>query len=303
MEGLARIKQLASALSVPFAENEPMSEHTSFAIGGPADLFLTPASPETVPALLSACRTEEIPLFILGNGTNLLVSDRGIAGVVLQTAGAFPDITPVSAFEIDCGAGVKLSRICMYALEHSLSGLEFAWGIPGTAGGAAFMNAGAYGGEMKDVTVSCSHLDRKGETGALEGDALLFAYRKSAYAGNECLLTGVRLRLKPGGTEAIRARMDDVMNRRKEKQPLDMPSAGSVFKRPSVCFAGTLIEECGLKGLSVGGAAVSEKHAGFIVNTGGATCTDVLILIEKIQKEVFLQTSVKLECEIRTVGK
>ena len=190
-------------------------------------------------------------------------------------------------------------KLCRFALQNSLSGLEFAFGIPGSCGGAAFMNAGAYGGEMKDVLFKCDHIDENGERGSLSGDELNLSYRHSAYSENGCTITGLYLKLKKGNPDEIKAKMDDFLQRRKDKQPLEYPSAGSTFKRPEGYFAGALIEECGLKGKQVGGAQVSEKHAGFIINKGGATCTDILELCKICSETVYKQKGVKLEMEIR----
>lgn len=283
-------------------EKEPMSAHTSFAIGGPADLFIETVSKAALGSLISACRKWEIPYFILGNGSNLLVSDSGIEGAVIHLSGGLSDMNLIGAYEIECGAGIKLSRLCTFAHENSLSGMEFAWGIPGTAGGAAYMNAGAYGSEMKNVLVGCSHISSDGSEGERAGDELLLDYRRSAYTDSGEVITSLRVHLKPGDPEEIRDKMDELIKRRKEKQPLEFPSAGSTFKRPQGGFAGTLIEQCGLKGCSIGGAQVSDKHAGFIINTGGATCSDVRRLMEHIQKEVFMQTSIHLEPEVKIIG-
>lgn len=299
MQDTAAIVSRMAEIGCPCLEHEPMKKHTSFKIGGPADLFVTPGSEETLQRVVELCRMEEIPLFVMGSGSNLLVSDDGVRGVVLHTGG-LSDLT-VSGCEIVCGAGVRLSQLCSAAAEQALSGLEFAWGIPGSCGGAAYMNAGAYNGEMKDVVIECRHVSPDGEIGKLSGDGLEFGYRHSAYAGNGCVITSVRMQLTMGDQGMIRRKMDDLLMRRRDKQPLDMPSAGSVFKRPPDHFAGTLIEQCGLKGLKIGGAMVSEKHAGFIVNTGDATSSDVRRLIERIKNDVFLQTGVELHCEIRYV--
>ena len=296
------LKSYAEMLGCVCREKVPMSEHTSFAIGGPADIFLEAPTEEALSNLTAACRKWEIPVFILGNGSNLLVSDDGIEGAVVHISGGIADISLTGAYEITCGAGAKLSRLCSFALDHSLTGLEFAWGIPGSAGGAAFMNAGAYDSEMKNVLLSCRHIGPDGTAGRRIGEELDLSYRHSAYAGSGEIITALQLRLQPGDPEAIRAKMDDLMTRRRSKQPLEYPSAGSVFKRPAGHYAGTLIEQCGLKGYTIGGAQVSEKHAGFIVNIGGATCSDVRRLIAHIQEQVFLQTSIELQTEIKVVG-
>ena len=296
------LKNYAEMLGCVCKEKEPMKEHTSFAIGGPADLFMEAPSEAILRDLAAACHKWEIPVFILGNGSNLLISDLGLEGAVLHVSGGIAAMAMEGAYEITCGAGAKLSRLCTFALDHSLTGLEFAWGIPGSAGGAAYMNAGAYDSEMKNVLTACRHINADGSEGVYAGEELDLSYRHSVYSGSDKIITELRLRLQPGDPEAIRAKMDDLMNRRKSKQPLEYPSAGSVFKRPAGHFAGTLIEQCGLKGYRIGGAEVSEKHAGFIVNRGDATCSDVRRLIEHIQKEVFLQTSIELQTEIKVVG-
>ena len=283
--------------------DEPMKQHTSFRIGGAADWFVTVHDERQLRDVLALARRENIPVFVLGNGSNLLVSDKGIRGIVLRLGGAFCDIGLNSDGTIHCGAGAQLSRLCAFALERSLTGLEFAWGIPGSCGGAALMDAGAYGGEMKDVVISCEHIClATGESGRFTGDELDFAYRHSVYSGGGYVITALNLRLEKGDKEAIRAKMDDLMGRRKDKQPLEYPSAGSIFKRPEGYFAGGLIEQCGLKGALKGGAQVSPKHAGFIVNVGGATCEDVLTLIGDIQRKVKEETGVDLECEVRKTG-
>ena len=248
-------------------------------------------------------KDEDVPIFILGNGTNLLVSDFGIEGAVIHINGGMDEIKLTSAFDIECEAGVKLSKLCNFALENSLSGLEFAWGIPGSAGGAAYMNAGAYDSKMSEIITSAEHISLDGIEGRFEGDELEFGYRKSVYHNNKNVITLINLKLSPGRQDNIMKKMEELITIRKSKQPLEFPSAGSVFKRPTGNFAGTLIEECGLKGRSVKGAMVSEKHAGFIINTGGATCSDVRQLIEIIKEEVFLNKSIKLETEIKPVGR
>ncbi len=299
---LERIAEQAQALGCRCLREEPMSRHTTFKIGGPADLLVMAETQKQLSALLRLCRESEVPVSILGNGSNLLVSDRGIRGVVITLGGEFSKITLEGETGICCGAGVPLASVCSFAREHSLTGLEFAWGIPGSAGGAAYMNAGAYGGEMKDVLCSCDHMTSDGEMSSFSGDELELSYRHSAYSDSKEVILFLHLKLQKGSQAEISAKMEELMRRRKEKQPYDMPSAGSVFKRPVGYFAGGLIEQCGLKGCSVGGAQVSPKHAGFIVNTGGATCQDVQQLIEKIQQTVLRETGVQLECEVRACG-
>lgn len=303
MADYAALKKYAEMLGCVCKENEPMSEHTTFRIGGPADIFIEPTSPETLADIVAACKRWEIPVHVVGNGSNLLVSDLGIEGAVIHISGGLCDISLNGAYELECGSGVKLSKLCTIALEHSLTGLEFAWGIPGTAGGAAYMNAGAYGSEMSDVLIKCTHIDADGKFGSYEGKELAFGYRQSVYTDSDKIITSLKLRLKPDDPVEIRSRMDELFKLRKEKQPLEYPSAGSVFKRPHGNFAGSLIEQCGLKGFTIGGAQVNQKHAGFIINLGNATCYDVRKLIEHIKEEVFLQTSIKLETEIKFIGR
>ena len=280
--------------------DEPMSRHTTFKIGGPADAFVSVFSQEGLLELLELLRTREIPYLLLGNGSNLLVSDQGIRGVVIHLDGVFKQITG-EGDRLICGAGASLSSVCVEAKSRGLSGLAFAYGIPGSVGGAVFMNAGAYGGEMKDVIFSCRHLTPDGQIETFEKEKLDLSYRHSVYGENRFVILSAELKLERGNSEEIELAMRDFMQRRKSKQPLEFPSAGSVFKRPEGYFAGAVIEKCGLKGLSVGGAQISEKHAGFIINTGNATCEDVRQLIEKIQQTVFRETGVFLECEVKVL--
>lgn len=302
MDQIEQLGAMAQQLGCAYSFHEPMSRHTTFRIGGPADLFVSAGSRECLSQMARRANELEVPYLVIGNGSNMLVSDAGIRGMVIALTGEFNEITLPQPQRVRCGAGAPLSALCTFALEHSLSGAEFLWGIPGTAGGAAFMNAGAYGGEMKDVLFSCEHMTHEGEFGVLTGAELELSYRHSAYSYNQSAILFLNLQLCVGDQEEIRTKMNDLIGRRRSKQPLEMPSAGSVFKRPPDHFAGTLIEQCGLKGQSVGGAAVSSKHAGFIVNQGDATCEDVLRLISVIQSTVFKQTGVELECEIRKIG-
>ncbi|XOQ49429.1 MAG: UDP-N-acetylmuramate dehydrogenase [Eubacteriales bacterium] len=303
MNRLEQLANTAKDLGCKVRCDEPMSRHTTFKIGGPADLFITVYSMEAIQKLYKAANELEVPLLPIGNGSNILVSDNGIRGGVVALAGEFSQIQFTGDdCTIRCGAGATLAGLCVFAREHSLTGLEFAWGIPGAAGGAAFMNAGAYECAMESVLTSCTHITKTGEIGSLSGPKLGMGYRHTAYTDNGCTILSLTIRLKRGDRDQIAARMDELLARRKTKQPLEMPSAGSVFKRPEGHFAGALIENCGLKGRSVGGAMVSTKHAGFIVNTGDATCRDVLELIDIIKETVYRQTNVELECEIKTIG-
>jgi len=295
------IKELEDLGCAVFAD-EPMARHTSFRIGGPADLYVMVRNTDQLIALRRMAAENEIPVMIVGNGSNLLVSDAGIRGIVARLDGEFCSVEYIGKDMIRAGAGASLSNLCLAALEHGLTGVEFAWGIPGSIGGAAFMNAGAYGGELKDVVVEVEYVTADGELDQLTNEQCAFEYRGSIFQKSDCCVTAITVKLTDGDPEQIKATMDDILGRRKDKQPLDMPSAGSTFKRPVGHFAGGLIEQCGLKGCSVGGAQVSEKHAGFVVNKGGATCQDVLDLIRHIQDTVLAQTGVTLECEVRAIG-
>lgn len=292
------IFNLAEILGCEARKYEPMSKHTSFKIGGNADVYIKVNNLSKLSTILKECQASDVDYMILGNGSNLLVSDDGIRGAVIRLDGDFRKITLLDDTTIFCGAGATLAYLCKFALNCGLSGLEFAWGIPGTVGGAVFMNAGAYDGEMKDVVHSVSHISPSGEIGRTEKENLNFGYRTSVYRSNNMIITGVTLKLKKGNPDEIRAKMDDYMLRRSTKQPLEYPSAGSVFKRPEGNFAGALIEQCGLKGKTCGGAQVSEKHAGFIINKSNATAKDVRDLIGEIQKTVSDKTGYSLECEL-----
>ncbi len=282
-------------------ENEPMSQHTSFRIGGNADLFVCVKNKEQLRSVLKIAKENGIPFFVLGNGSNLLVSDKGIKGVVislLEMKGIEKDGNQITA---EAGAG--LSKVCTFAQMNSLGGLEFAFGIPGSVGGALYMNAGAYGGEMKDVVVSAECINQNGEFVTLTLDKMELGYRTSAFKTSGCIIISVTFCLKNEDSQKIMAAMEDYASRRREKQPLEYPSAGSTFKRPVGYFAGALIEQNGLKGFSVGGAQVSEKHAGFVINKGDATATDVKNLINQVAETVYKNNGVKLEPEVIFVGR
>lgn len=282
-------------------ENEPLSNFTTFKIGGNASAIIYVDTVKILSDLLAECTAKNVPNFVIGNGSNLLVGDKGYNGIVFKLDGDFKKLSLVEEDTIFCGAGVSLAKLCKFALERNLSGLEFAWGIPGSVGGAVFMNAGAYGGEMKDVISSSSYITCNGDQGRFTVDEMDLSYRHSIYSDNGYIISGVIIKLTPDNHEKIRERMDDFMSRRREKQPLEYPSAGSIFKRPEGYFAGGLIEQCNLKGEQIGGAQVSVKHAGFIINKGGATCSDVCSLIEHIQNVVFDKTGITLECEIKRI--
>ena len=292
------IYDLARLLGCEARKDEPLNRHTTFKIGGNADVYIKVGTLSKLSAILKECRESDVDYLILGNGSNVLASDDGFRGAVIRLDGDFRRISLVDDNTIYCGAGASLASLCKYALKCGLTGLEFGWGIPGSVGGAVFMNAGAYDGEMKNVVHSVSHLTSDGGIGRCEKDDLQMGYRTSVYRSNKCIITGVTLKLKKADPEDVRAKMDDFMNRRSSKQPLEFPSAGSVFKRPEGAYAGALIEQCGLKGKCHGGAQVSEKHAGFIINKSNATANDVKSLIREVQTKVYDETGYNLECEL-----
>lgn len=296
---MKKLIELCENINCQYQLDEPMSRHTTFKIGGNASLVVYPESREQISQIVKTAKNENIRLLAMGNGSNMLVSDGGIDACVMILDDHFSEIKLIDENTIYADSGALLIRLCRFAYENGLTGLEFAYGIPGSCGGGAFMNAGAYGGEMKDVLYRCDHIDENGNEGFLENEDLKLSYRHSAYYENDCIITGLYLKLKKGDKDEIKAKMDDLMNRRRTKQPLEFASAGSTFKRPEGYFAGALIEQCGLKGESVGDAQVSEKHAGFVINRGKASCKDVLELCDKCSKTVFEKTGVKLEMEIR----
>ena len=296
-----KIFEYSASLGCKTERDVPMSRYTTFRIGGNAAVMLTPSNDEQLASIIKECKKENIKPFILGNGSNMLICDEGLNTVVINMCRPEPKIELVNGDTIVCDAGITMSKVCNFALENGLTGLEFAFGIPGSAGGAAYMNAGAYGGEMKDVLVECRHIDLDGNFGSLKDDELELSYRTSAYEHNGFIITTLVMKLKKGDKNEIKAKMQELLQRRKDKQPLEYPSAGSTFKRPVGYFAGGLIEECGLKGFSVGGAQVSEKHAGFVINKGGATAKDVLDLIKYVQNKVFEEKGVMLEPEVRLI--
>lgn len=282
-------------------ENEMMKKHTTFRIGGPADIFAVPRKEEEICQVVNICRERQVPLYIMGNGSNLLVADAGIRGVVMQLFKNYGEVT-VEGTEMTAQSGILLSTLAKKALACGLTGLEFASGIPGTLGGAAVMNAGAYGGEMKDVLREVRVLTREGEILTLGAGELELGYRTSILARKNYIVLQVKLQLEQGDPEQIRQRMEELKEKRVSKQPLDLPSAGSTFKRPEGYFAGKLIMDAGLRGFSCGGAEVSEKHCGFVVNKGDATAEDVRRLISQIRQIVQEKYGVTLEPEIKMVG-
>ncbi len=297
----ALIRDIRSALpGVELLEQEPLSKHCSFRIGGPAAVLLAPKSAEELIALCRLLRDRGVEPFLLGNGTNILFPDGGLDRVVVKTC---PNLGRIQREEnaLTAEAGATLARLAAAAQSAGLTGLEFAHGIPGSVGGGVVMNAGAYGGELKDVVTATEYLDEAMEVRTLRGAEHEFSYRHSAFSDRPGIVLRVRAALAPGDPAAITARMRELSDKRRGSQPLDLPSAGSTFKRPAGGYAAALIDEAGLKGFSVGGAMVSPKHTGFVVNTGGATAEDVLCLIGRIQTTVYGRTGIALEPEVRIV--
>ena len=281
--------------------NEPMASHTTFKIGGPADYFVMPETIEELAAVLKLCKEENMPYFILGNGSNLLVGDKGFRGVVIQLYKNFDGIC-LEGTKITAKAGAMLIRVAKEAGKAGLTGLEFASGIPGTIGGAMVMNAGAYGGEMKDVVTAVTVLTKEGEIKTLSGEEMNFRYRGSVVEDEGYIVLEAVMELKEGNLEEIQTRMEELSLQRRTKQPIEYPSAGSTFKRPEGYFAGKLIQDAGLRGYQVGGAQVSEKHCGFVINAGGATAADVMNLMQDVSDKVNAQFGVTLEPEVKRIG-
>lgn len=285
----------------------PMSRYTTLRLGGPADLFCRITSVEQLACALKASRDCEVPVTLIGNGSNLLIRDGGIRGLVIHLGEDFAQVTdptplPDGSFSLTAQAGATLQKLCNAAADHALTGLEFAFGIPGTVGGAVYMNAGAYGGEMKDVLHSVTAMDMDGNTHVYAADELELSYRHSALMQLDQVVTSATVTLQSGDSDTIRTAMREFSQRRRQKQPIHLPSCGSTFKRPEGYFAGTLIQDCGLKGFRIGGASVSELHAGFLVNDQEGTAADYLALMAHVQKTVLDQTGVRLEPEVRILG-
>ena len=280
---------------------EPLNRYTTFRIGGKADFIAEPEKPEQIAELADLCKKEKVPFFIMGNGSNLLVSDDGYRGMIIHIADGMSRIT-VEGTRITAQAGASLIKTAVTAKQHGLTGMEFASGIPGSVGGAVYMNAGAYGGEVKDVLLDAEVLTQEGEFLTLTGEELDLSYRHSCIFEKNYVVLSARFSFEKGESDKIKARMDELAKARREKQPLEFPSAGSTFKRPEGYFAGKLIQDAGLKGYTVGGAQVSEKHSGFVVNRGGATAEEVAFLIKQVQKKVMKQFNVMMQPEVRFVG-
>ncbi len=298
---LKAFEEFCKLEKIEYKSFEPMCNHTSFKIGGPADIFVNIGETDKLKKAIIKLKELDLPNFIIGKGSNLLVSDKGIDGVVISLARF--DSIEVSGDVISAGAGASLAAVCVAAANNSLTGLEFAYGIPASVGGALFMNAGAYGGEMADAVISAEYVSEGGEVGEISLSEMQLGYRTSIFKNSKKIITKVNFKLKKGDSEEIRAAMDDFLSRRKSKQPLEFPSAGSTFKRPVGYFAGALIEKNNLKGFSIGGAEVSSKHAGFVINSGNATCEDVKKLMQHIRETVLKSDNVELHPEVIFVGR
>lgn len=297
-----QLASLCKEKEIPVLWEEPMKHYTSFQIGGPASAVCIPKNREQLSCLLSFLRKMQINHWFVGNGSNLLISDEGLKGVVILLDSDFDGEILISNTVLEAPAGKKLSSVCAAACRAELTGLEFAWGIPGSVGGAVYMNAGAYGGEMKDRLIWVEYLDLDGNIQRVPAEKLNLSYRHSCFMEQEyqgvCIIRAA-FSLGKGEQAAIQAEMDRIIGQRKEKQPLNLPSAGSTFKRPQGAYAAQLIDQCGLRGFTVGGAQVSTKHTGFVVNIGGATCQDVLELACQVKECVKEKTGFELEMEVR----
>ena len=301
MTVLTDFQQKIAAL-LPYFElrmEEPLAKHTSFRIGGPAEVMAFPKSPKELSEILKVSKLLDCEPAILGAGTNILAPDEGMRGLVIALKDCIDGMEQLDGTHIRAAAGVTMSRVAVYAAKLGLSGLEFAHGIPGTVGGGVFMNAGAYGGEICQVCTQVELMDMDGNSRVVTGEEMGFSYRHSRVEEEGGIVLSAVFALTPKAPEEIRETMQDLMNRRKSSQPLDMPSAGSAFKRPVGGYAAALIDQAGLKGYQIGGAAVSEKHAGFVVNAGGATAKDVKQLLEAVSGKVFERTGIRLEPEVR----
>lgn len=293
-----QLRAICDQYGIELKTDEPLSRHTTFRMGGKADFWAEISSIPALQALLQFCRERDYPYFVMGRGSNVLASDEGYRGMILHIGKKFSHVSLDKEGGTLCSlAGTSLAKTAQEAARAGLSGMEGLCGIPGTIGGALYMNAGAYGYEMKDITLSCTYLDEGGNVRTAQGDAMQLSYRHSLFSEQGGIILSVTMGLAPGDPGEISAKMEELDIRRREKQPLEFPSAGSTFKRPSGSFASLLIDQCGLKGMQCGGARISEKHAGFVINTGGATCTDVLTLCRRVRETVEKETGYVLELE------
>ena len=282
--------------------NEPLSKHTTFKIGGNAAYFVSPTSDIEMANLIKLLNEESVKYYVLGNGSNVLAPDEGYPGVIIYVGEKFADISLIDENVIYAKAGAMLGKVARFAMDNSLTGMEFAAGIPGSIGGAIYMNAGAYGGEMKDIVVEATVCDKDGKIFKLSKDELDLSYRHSSIEDNEYVVLDVTLKLEDGDFKEIKAKVEELAGKRLEKQPLEYPSAGSTFKRPEGYFAGKLIEDAGLRGYAIGDACVSEKHCGFVVNKGNASAAQIMELIEYVSNEVYKTAGVRIEPEVKFLG-
>lgn len=296
-----KINNDLNTFEISYETNGSLSKYTSFNIGGKADYIVKPKNIKDIVNILKIIKKHEIDYFFLGNGSNLLVCDNGYRGMIILTC-ELNQISLVNKNSIECYAGVTVSKLCKFAYKNSLSGLEFAWGIPGSVGGGVYMNAGAYGGEFKDIIKSCKYVNEDGNMYEINISKMDMSYRHSFFTNKKLLIISAVFELRSDEQSLIKERMDDYITRRKNKQPLEYPSCGSTFKRPKNGYASALIEECGLKGYRIGGAEVSTKHSGFIINVDNAKCEDVLKLIEHVKKVVYEKKGITLECEVKILG-
>ena len=302
MNDIAKLTAVCAQAGAVLEQQVPLSALTTFKIGGCCAALVTLPDEAAAKTVFSYLRAEQIPYFLIGRGSNLLAPDEGFDGVIVKLGGALADEIRCDDGIVTCGAGVTLQKLCQFALDHCLTGLEFAYGIPGSVGGAVYMNAGAYDGEFSQILLSVTLLDDAGEIRTVPADELGLSYRHSILMEKKWTVLTVSVMLEEGSRDEIRAKMQDLIGRRKSKQPLEFPSAGSTFKRPAGSFASKLIDECGLKGYTVGGAQVSEKHAGFVINRGGATFADVMAVCQHVQETVKAQTGFVLELEPEIIG-
>ena len=297
-----KLLDLASELECNVVYNEPLSKHTTFRTGGACTAMVDISSEESLAKLVRAAHEWNVRYIVVGNGSNLLFDDKGYEGVVFLMGQSVDEIKMMNENTIYAEAGCSLIKLCRFALEHNLTGLEFAYGIPGTVGGAIYMNAGAYDGEIKNVITSANSVRADGTVHTTEANKMALAYRSSCYQKNGEVITSGVFRLEAGAYDDIQDKMVELMGRRRSKQPLEYPSAGSTFKRPEGYFAGKLISDAGLKGFTCGGACVSEKHAGFVVNKGNATAADVIKLTDEVSEKIYELNGVKLELEVKKLG-
>ena len=301
MEHLRELITRLQLCGVPLKQGELLCRHTSFQIGGPAAVMVFPETEQQLRDIFRLCREDGVRPMVLGAGTNVLAPDEGLDTLMIETKTNFGAVADLGDGVLEAECGATLSRLAAFAAEQGLTGLEFAHGIPGTVGGGVYMNAGAYGGEMKQVADGVTVMYPDGAVADIAAEELDLGYRHSRFMEEECLILRVRVRLQPGNREEIRAKMTELMGKRRSSQPLEYPSAGSTFKRPEIGYAAALIEQAGLKGLTVGGAQVSEKHAGFVINRGRATCGDVLALMDQVAKRVYAHSGIRLEPEVRVL--